>query len=250
VTFRIDYKKKAPITTSRAPLKDLNNAIFPLDCRCLVTKQGKATEYVLGASCKSEVVYVDRDVWTDPCADMFIVLSDVEFMVVKSFSHHGIEVSLHPASLGMQPKRQFGDPAEAFEMVNIDVRHVEGRELKSNQEIVEAGLARKPLVSTTEWTTGSGVHILVEYPVRVWNFNERENCYQLDTGPILFPDDEREHTRFIETFDRAFIAHNSPDWAEFIVNVPTRINDQIVVDHYSEPRRLTQVTNRMIEVIG
>lgn len=205
---------------------------------------------MLGSSCKSEVVYVERGVWTNPCADMLIVLSDTEFMTIKSFSHHGIQIPLHPASLGAQPKRQADDNANAFDKVDIDIQLVEGRELKTNMEIVKAGLARKALVSQTEWTAENGIHVLIEYPVRVWNYNERDNLYQLDTGPVLIPNFNREHTRLVEIFERAYIAHNCPDWAEFIVNVPTRINDEIVVDHYSESRRLDQVTNRMIELIG
>jgi len=204
---------------------------------------------MLGSSCKSEVVYVEWGVWTNPCADMLIILSDTEFMTIKSFSHHGIQIPLHPVSLGIEPKRQADDTSKAFDKVEIDIQFAEGRELKTNKEIVDACLARKPLVSQTEWTAENGIHILIEYPVRVWNYNERDTLYQLDTGPVLIPNFNRKHTRLIETFERAYIAHNSPDWAEFIVNVPTRINDEIMVDHCSESRRLDQVINRMIAVI-
>lgn len=249
-TFRIDTTKKPPTTTSHAPVKELNNAVFPLDCRCLITEGSRTIQYMLGSSCKSEYVYVERGVWTEPCADMLIILSEAEFMTIKSFAHHGIEVPLHPASLGMQPKRHSGDTVSAFDKVDIDIRLVEGRELTTSQAIVEAGLARKPLVSQTEWTTSDGIHVLIEYPVRVWNYNEREFLYQLDTGPVLIPNFNRPHTRQIETLERAYIAHNCPTWAEFIVNVPTKVNETLTVDHYSESRRLDHVTNRMIEVIG
>lgn len=247
--FRIDLANKPPITTSHAPLRDLNNAVFPLDCRCLLTDGDQTTQFVLGSSCKSEFVYTEKGVWTDPCADMFIILSESEFMTVKSFAHRGIDVPLHPASLGMQPKRQAGSTSEAFDTVEIDVRLIQGRELTCAEEIVEAGLNRAPLVSRTEWTAENGIQIVIEYPVRVWNFNERAFCYQLDTGPVLLPNFNHKTTRLIETFDRAYVAHNCPNWAEFIVNVPTRIDGETLVDHYNESRRLDHVTNRMIEVI-
>lgn len=247
--FRIDMANKPPITTSHAPLRDLNNAIFPLDCRCLLTDGDQTTQYVLGSSCKSEFVYTEKGVWTDPCADMFIILSESEFMTVKSFAHRGIAVPLHPATLGMQPKRQAGSCAEAFDKVDIDVRLVEGRELTSNEAIVEAGLNRAALVSRTEWTVDNGIQVMVEYPVRVWNFNERAFCYQLDTGPVLLPNFNYNHTHLIETFDRAYVAHNCPNWAEFIVNVPTQIEANISVDHYNESRRLDNVTNRMFAIV-
>lgn len=204
---------------------------------------------MLGSSCKSEVVYADRGVWSNPCADVLIILSDSEFMTIKSFAHRGIENPLHPPSLGMQSKPQSGDTAQDFDPVEIDIHLVGGCEIKTNKQIIEAGLDRKPLVSQTESTAESGAHILIEYPVRVWNYNERDILYQLDTEPALIPNFNREHTPLIETFERAYIAQNCPAWAEFIVNVPTKITDEFIVDHYSESRRIDQVTNRMIEVL-
>ena len=76
----------------------------------------------------------------------------------------------------------------------------------------------------------------------------REQVFQTDTGPILLPDfsTDREIERFIERFDLAYSAFNNPDWAEFIVNVPTQLYEEISVNHYSQPRRAENTRNSVI----
>ena len=75
-----------------------------------------------------------------------------------------------------------------------------------------------------------------------------KQMYQVDTGPVLFPDLSIGHDQFVGNFRLAYVAHNCPTWAEFIVNVPTRVADGIDVDHYSKPVR-QDVRNEMIELV-
>ena len=65
------------------------------------------------------------------------------------------------------------------------------------------------------------------------NANEREWIYQTDTGPILFPDLDAYSDNWINSFYLAYVAYNQLDWAEFILQVPTPLNDTISVNHYS-----------------
>ena len=71
---------------------------------------------------------------------------------------------------------------------------------------------------------------------------------QVDTGPVLWPDLSIGHELFIGNFRLAFIAHNGPDWAELIVNVPTSATDDVEVHHFSKPVRL-ETKNTMFEVV-
>ena len=139
--------------------------------------------------------------------------------------------------------------AEAFSGTRIDMRRVEGRHLEADPQIIDAGMNHAVFVSQTQYTLEDGRDVLLEYPVKVCNFGPREVYYQVDTGPILIPNPNREHTLEIESLELAYIAHNAADWAEVIVNVPTPIASGAVVDHYSESRRLDGVVNRMI-VLG
>ena len=79
------------------------------------------------------------------------------------------------------------------------------------------------------------------------NYSERDVYYQTDTGPVLFPDVGLGAQSFIGNFRRAYVAHNGPDWAEFIVNVPTVIRGDISTDHYSRAVRV-EGKNVMIAV--
>ena len=69
--FRNDYLKRPAPTASHAPPSSLNNVRILLECVCeIADKQAdKAQTFVLGASCKTERVGVDRDIWLHPNAD-------------------------------------------------------------------------------------------------------------------------------------------------------------------------------------
>ena len=66
------------------------------------------------------------------------------------------------------------------------------------------------------------------------NASERDFVYQTDTGPVIMPDFSRDPDDLIVGLELAFIAFNSPDWAEFVVRVPTSVGEGIEVNHYSK----------------
>jgi len=80
------------------------------------------------------------------------------------------------------------------------------------------------------------------------NVNERDWIYQTDTGPVLLPDFSQDTEHLIETLYLAYVAVNSPDWAEFIVQTPTPLNDEIAVNHYSKAVRL-QTRNTIFRLL-
>jgi hypothetical protein len=250
-TFRIDAEKIAPVTVSHKVPFVVNNARVSLECRCLVTEEdgSTCTEYVLAPVCITEQVYVEKDCWHQPSATMCIVFSDKgDFLIIKSWDRTDKKIKLYPPELGYQPERQAGKAAEAFDSYRISLSGTEGTVLEDNDAIVEAGLADRPMVSQTEFKREDGRRVLLEYPVKALNISERHHAYQVDTGPVLWPDAAAGAATFIETLRKAFIAHNSPDWAEFIVNVPTPLTEDISVNHYSKTVRLEGLKNRMIEL--
>ena len=247
--FSIDTSREPAMTMSQPAPWTHNHVRMPLECLCVIRDADGSRQYALGTACKSEQVYVDRDVWHQPNADVNIILSDAAFgMTIKSWDHRGRKVHLHPPTLGVQSPRQVFRLNEAFDHTSIDVHRVEGAPLESAGDIVEAGLNNVPLVAQTQYTLGDGREVLIEYPVKCCNFGPRERYYQVDTGPILLPNPKREHEEEIESLELAYIAHNASDWAEVVVNVPTTIDVGVEVDHYAESRRLDGVVNRMIRI--
>ena len=73
-TFRIDTLVKQPLTVTHKPPFSLNNARIPIECRCVVTEKAtdQSQSFVLGASCKTERVGVEGDIWLEPNASYCI----------------------------------------------------------------------------------------------------------------------------------------------------------------------------------
>ena len=252
VGFRIDLQQTQPKTVSQPPPFTLNNCRFPIEARCRVTRGEGATarsvDYVLGASCKAEQVHVRENIWHEPAADMCLVASDDEFLVIKSWDRNDRGVMLSPPTLGEQPERQAGRCADAFTDQRIDLREAPGQLLTTTEEIVDATLGNRPLVSRTEFSCPDGARVHLEYPVKVINVSEREMFYQVDTGPVLVPDATAfDGAHDISALRLAFIAHNTLGCTELLLNIPTPIGEGLSVNHYSRVLPV-QATNRMIAV--
>jgi hypothetical protein len=247
--FRIDTEIKPPGTVSHQPPYSLNNARIQLECCCDVTEKqtGNTTRFVLGASCKTERVGVERDIWTEPNADFVPIFSGDGFLNLKTYARAGIDVELYPVGSGRQTDRQTGRHDDVFDRTHIDIVERPGEVLTSAEAIVEATLERLPLNARTTIETDRYVAV-IEYPVKTMNANERDHIYQTDTGPLLLPDLEADPENMLARFELAFAAFNSPDWIEFLVRVPTPVSGEINVYHYSQPVRF-DAQNEVVRVL-
>lgn len=249
LTFRIDTEKKPPKTVSHKPPYSLNNARIQVDCCCTVTEKATAwsQQFVLGASCKTERVGVERDIWTEPNADFVPIFSDVGFVNLKTYSQAGLDVELYPPGSGRQTDRQSGRLQDVFAATRIDLAESEGNVLETGEEIVEATLGNVPLNARTT-IQSKRYSAVIEYPVKTMNANERDIVYQTDTGPVLFPDLSAEPEEMLLRMELAFAAFNAPDWVEFLIRAPTPVSDRIRVQHYSKPLRCDS-RNEVIRVL-
>lgn len=249
LTFRVDWNKKQSLTASHKPPFTLNSARIQIESVCQIADKATniSTQYVLGASCKTEYVGVDKDIWTEPNADFCMILSDDSFLIMKSWDQNNKGVMRYPASLGEQPERQSGQVADTYDSIKINVRTVDGERLDTAEKIVHATLEDDILVGRIVFVMQEQYEVQIDFPVKTMNANERDYIYQTDTGPILFPDLSIPHDDVIETFRLAYVAYNNPDWAEFIVQVPTPINDELSVNHYSKAIHL-KTQNSIVRV--
>lgn len=246
--FEVDHHKAITVT-SKQPIPH-NQVRIPLECRCEVTGPGGGTtHYVLTASCKTERVAVQQDVWLQPNADFCVVSSDEHFLILKRWQQCDISIERESSRMAAHIERQVGRGDDAWTSHRRNVDLVEARVLTSVEQIVAAVHGRRPLVSRTEFGLQDGGRCLIEYPVKTINVSDRELNYQVDTGPVLYPDPDVGHEQFIGNFRLAYIAHNCPDWAELIVNVPTPIEGGARVHHFSRPLRV-DAKNAVIELTG
>ena len=248
--FRVDLKQKQPITLSNESPTTLNNARINLECICDITdiNAQQSMRYVLGASCKTELVGVSKGIWTEPNGDFCLVASEEEFMIIKSWQKNNMGVKRHPESLGIQPERQLGSVKDAWVSFHINIAEVNAVVLDT-LGIIDAVFANKRLVSRIEYTNGN-YHVRIDQPVKTINVNERDNIYQTDTGPIILPDFIKTKTssRMVGIFDLAYSAFNCNSWAEFIVNVSTPVGEEISVNHYSKSRRIENMNNVILGI--
>ena len=81
-----------------------------------------------------------------------------------------------------------------------------------------------PIVSQTEiWDTDTQMRAIIECPVKTVNMDEKRGIYQVDTGPVLFPDLSKRYERSIEAFSLAYVAFNVSHFADFVIEQPTPI---------------------------
>jgi hypothetical protein len=247
-TFRIDTLVKQPLTVTHKPPFNLNNARIPIECRCVVTEKatGESQAFVLGASCKTERVGVESDIWLEPNADFCPIFSDDRYLSLKTYSQVGTTMDLFPPGSGSQSDRQTGLIDDTYDSVKIDMTECEGTPLDSAQEIVEAVLANQNLVARTE-LENDRYHALIEHPVKTINANERDWIYQTDTGPVLFPDLSVEPGEMLTSLELAYSAFNCPDWIEFIVRRVTPTTSDVSVYHYSDAVRCDS-RNQMLRI--
>jgi hypothetical protein len=63
--------------------------------------------------------------------------------------------------------------------------------------------------------------------------------YQVDTGPIAFPDLSKRYERPVECVSLAFVVFNAPHFADFVIEQPTPVVEDGVekckIYHYSQP---------------
>lgn len=250
LTFRIDTLKKPPQTVSHQPPYSLNNARIQLDCVCDIIEiaSGNRQRFVLGVNCKTERVGVPQDIWLTPNADFIPVVSQDQFLNIKTYAWIGQEagVTLYGHNR-QQPDRQTGSCRDAFDSLKIHVAEIPGELLATSQAIIEATYQHQPLSALTAWST-ERYQVALHYPIKTINVNERDQVYQTDTGPVLWPDLERAPAELIAGLNLAFTAFNGPDWLEAIVRVPTASPGGMQVYHYSQSVRLEPVRNRIYRV--
>ena len=195
--------------------------------RIIDEKTGKSEDYVQAGSCKSEHTFAEKDLFHEDNYD-FLPIFGPEYGVIFRRSAY-----INP---------QYKSCVLAREMWNGQQYHlVEGQgveELGSNEAIREATYAFIPIVSQTEVRSEeTGMRAIIECPVKTMNTHREGDLYQVDTGPVVFPDLSRRYERYVDGIRLAFLVFNAPHFADFVIEVPTSIGEGDragEIHHYSQ----------------
>lgn len=207
--------------------KKENIARIPIESSCKPIDIESSEEFFLIASCKGETVYVEKGLFNVPSYDWCGIFSRDEFALLRTFATH---------EPGRKEEYSPGKVKDRFGEVRISLERIpDASELSQIQEIVEATLQNSRLVGrTTIRDESNDISAVLEYPIKTINVNPEKNVFQVDTGPVLFPQLDSEDDDRIKWLKPAYIAYNDFDYAEFIIQSPTPIGRNLWVKHYSE----------------
>lgn len=239
IRWGVDTKSRMPLTVSHKPPFTLNHVRVTAECLAEVRnyETDETTSYLLGASCKTEHVNVKDGIWTEPNADFCMVATPGAFLNIKRWDKTDKGVMRYPESLGPQPERQYEKGTDSFDRFEVDIQKMPGRIITDVSELVKILDSDAQVISRT-CIQAEKFDLTLDYPVKTVNYSSREKYYQVDTGPVILPDLSVPASEVHPTFQLAFMAHIESDWAEFLVNVPTPLTDDISVHHFSKTVRV------------
>jgi hypothetical protein len=192
-----------------------NIARIQLDAACTVidTSAERSTTYYLIAPCRSERMYLDSQLSQMPNYEFSGIFTEDTCLLIRT---HWVSE---------RDNREYAVNRVRFQDVRLDVRHFpRSRRLATNQEIVEATLANRPLVGQTEVNDQQrGLRAVLTYPIKTMNVLTSPPRFQVDTGPLLWPNFASPAPRQIERFEVAYLLYNTFDKAEFILRKPIPI---------------------------
>jgi hypothetical protein len=181
--------------------------------RIVDERTGVEEEYVQAASCKSEDTFAAAHLFYDDNYDFLPIFGPQWGIVFRR------RAWLNPNYKSIVPAASLWDG-----MKHRLVEAADCRELTTNAEVLDATRAFLPLVAQTEVRNETtALRAVIEYPVKTMNTRRRDCIYQVDTGPVAFPDLTVRRDRAVDGISLAFVAFNAPHFADFVVEEPTPI---------------------------
>lgn len=191
----------------------MNNVRFWVESRTTIFDDGAgtATEYYQCASCKSENTFGEKDLFLADNYDFLPILGGGYWLVFR-----------RPARINPNyrtiytTEKLWGEPRlllhDAAKVTRLD----------SFEQIRDATAAGLPLVTQTEIRNETtGLRAVIECPTKTMNISLDKSMYQVDTGPIAYPDLSKPFDPQIDCLSVAFVVFNASHFADFIVEQPT-----------------------------
>lgn len=193
-------------------------------------KSGTSTVYYQGASCKSENTFGEKDLFYKDNYDFLPIFGDGKVLV---FRRHVNQHTEGYRTIKKMEEMWGGNPVLYLPVPKVVT------ELDTWEKIRDATAAGIPIVTQTEFQNpDTGLRAVIECPCKTMNISHPKKIYQVDTGPVAFPDLSKLYDLQIDCLNLAFIAFNTPHFADFVIEAPTPIIDGekevATVYHYSK----------------
>jgi len=179
-------------------------------------------ELFLVASCKSEDTYASKDLFRSPNYDFCGVFNEREYSIIRTHANAADDAP------------DVGPVQGRFERVYSQLSPCEADELHDGASVAAATLEGRPIVARTQINSPDDRYrCAMQYPVKTMNANDIRDIYQVDTGPVPFPDWEANCEVTAGRFSLAYVAFNAPHFADFVILEPTEIAPGVLTRHYS-----------------
>ena len=224
--------------------KSRGNAVrFWVESRAILVDDTAGTQTLIYqcGSCKSEHTFAQKDLLHE---------DNYDFMPVYG-AHHILILRRH-----VDARDRYREVRRAVDVWGGPIMQLHyGRtvtELNTFEEIRDVTATDMPLVAQTEIVNESvGMRCIMEYPVKTMNIAVDKGIWQVDTGPIAFPDLSRRFDPPVNSVRLAFAVFNAPDFCDFVIEQPTPVlrdgKEVCSVYHYSNPVSFT-AKNRVLAV--
>jgi hypothetical protein len=208
-----------------------NNVRFQVESRTTISDDatGVSTTYYQCASCKSEDTFAEKNLFYPDNYDFLPILGDGEWLIFR-----------RPARIS-ETYRRVQKVEDVWGPPDFKLREAaQVTALETWEQIRDATAQGLPIVTQTEIANAeTGLRAVIECPTKTMNISLDRRMYQVDTGPVAFPDLSRRFDPPIDCLNLAFIAFNAPHFADFVIEQPTPVveeeQDKCRIYHYSSP---------------
>lgn len=184
-----------------------------VDASCRIIAGDQVQDFFLSVPNVGETMYAARDLIHRPPYDFVMIYSPAgDFMFAKTFVDQRLnKVEQH--RVGEAMSTHDGRGATVTEM-GVRMAEVKAAPLPTYAEVRAAILGHTPLNGRTTWVSPDGrTKAIMEFPIRVCNVSHAVAQWQIDNGPVLFPDFARG-APWIAGLRPGYMVYNSPDWAD------------------------------------
>lgn len=208
--------------------------------RIIDEQAGVTEDYYQCGSCKAEDTFAGNDLFLPDNYDFLPVYGPEYGLIFRRRAY------LHDGYRETKLVRNMWD-GQRYRLHE----HDQAERLDTDDAICKATHEGALLIGQTE-LAGSGMRAIIEYPVKTMNIRDATTTYQVDTGPVLLPDLSRRHSRLVDSLRLAYVAFNTAEFADFVIEVPTVLRAEngaaaATTCHYSE-RVSLQSSNRLFSV--
>ncbi|MBM3795424.1 MAG: hypothetical protein FJW31_15470 [Acidobacteria bacterium] len=194
--------------------------------RIIDMRTGAHEDFLQCASCKSEDTFGAKDLFLADNYDFLPIFGPT----------HGV-IFRRKAAAAPVRYRDVRPSNKMWDGQTMRLRVAKGAKLLTTTAAIRrATHAGNPLVAQTEFANESaGLRAIIEFPVKTMNIHDAKDLYQVDTGPVAFPDLSRRWESLADSISLAFAAFNAPGFTDFILETETAIAGGAArVEHYSK----------------